>query len=470
MSRPDEQLGSWFTYEYCLRYLSSPSLVIDIEDKTMNMFHDKASYPLLRLIILALLAFVSVTSLVLASGCTTPGGKLPPVLWTRQFGSVSDVDDIANAVNGNGDIFVTGYTQGTFLGQNNIGIQDAFISSFNSKGQELWKKQFGTSPDTYSKSIAATQSGIYVVGYTNGTFPGQSNSGLIDAFITKFDSNGNIIWTKQFGSDTNDYAYAVSVNSTGIYVSGTTYGNMLNQINTGGSGVFLCKFDFNGNIVWTRQLGSELNDYCYSVFADEQGVYVAGITNGTLAPYCGLGGSDGFVYKFDGNGNIVWMQQFGSASNDYANAVTADANGIYVLGITYGQMTDTKNSGGSDVFLVKFDQSGSFIWTRQFGTSDTDFAWAISAFSGNVYLTGYTAGSFTDQFNIGKYDAYCAKYDVNGNPGWIKQFGTDKDDYAKGIFADSSGVFITGSTMGAFSGQNNGVGADVFIVKLGNIK
>jgi hypothetical protein len=242
---------------------------------------------------------------------------------------------------------------------------------------------------------------------------------------------------------------------------------MLNQINAGGSDIFLCKLDFNGNIIWARQIGSELNDYCYSVFADEQGVYVAGITNGTLATYCGLGGSDAFIYKFDNNGNTLWMQQFGSASNDYANAVTADANGIYVLGITYGEVTSTKNSGGSDVFLVKFDQSGSSIWTRQFGTNDTDFVWAVSTFGGNVYLTGYTAGSFTDQINKGKYDAYCAKYDANGNFGWVKQFGTDKDDYAKGIFADSGGVYITGSTLGAFGGQKNSGGANVFIVKMG---
>jgi hypothetical protein len=436
----------------------------------MNIFHNKVSYLSFRLTVVTLLSFISVASLVLASGCTTTGGKLPTVLWTRQFGSSGDVDDIANAVTGNGDIFVAGYTQGTFLGQINFGIQDAFITSYDAKGQELWKRQFGTSPDTYAKGVALYQGSVYVTGYTNGTFPGQSNSGLIDAFLTKFDASGSILWTKQFGSDSNDYAYGVSTNSGGIYISGITYGTLANQKSAGGADIFLCKYDFNGNMVWTRQFGSELNDYCYSLFADEQGVYVAGVAMGTLAPYCGLGGSDAFVYKFDGNGNSHWMQQFGSAGNDYANAVTADNSGIYVMGITYGELTATKNAGGSDVFLAKLDQSGSFIWTRQFGTSNTDFAWAVSAYGGNIYLAGYTAGSFTNQFNAGNYDAFCAKYDSNGNPGWVKQFGSDKDDYAKGIFVNSSGIYITGSTLGALIGQKNTGGADAFIVKLGNTK
>jgi hypothetical protein len=98
------------------------------------------------------------------------------------------------------------------------------------------------------------------------------------------------------------------------------------------------------------------------------------------------------------------------------------------------------------------------------GTAGTDFAWGAAAYGDEVYITGYTSGTFNGQVNAGQYDAYGAAFDKAGNLLWIKQFGTDKDDYTRGIFADSDGVYISGSTWGSFSARQGG-DTDYFIAR-----
>ena len=89
-----------------------------------------------------------------------------------------------------------------------------------------WIRQFGSSDVDIAYGVAVNSSGVYVVGYTIATLPGQTSAGSTDAFIRKYDSSGNVVWTRQFGTQGFDQAFAVAVDSTGVYVAGLTNGSL----------------------------------------------------------------------------------------------------------------------------------------------------------------------------------------------------------------------------------------------------
>src|SRR5262245_18835883 len=98
-----------------------------------------------------------------------------------------------------------------------------------------WERRLATSSDTKARAVAASSSGIYVSGETDGVFPGQSNAGPgeNDVFVSRFDNLGNQLWIRQFGSASQDTGAGVATDSTGIYVVGQTFGALTAQTNLG---------------------------------------------------------------------------------------------------------------------------------------------------------------------------------------------------------------------------------------------
>ena len=101
--------------------------------------------------------------------------------WLSQFGSEGGAEERSQAVDGAGNVYVAGSTSGTFPGQANAGFADAFVRKYDANGNELWTRQFGTSSYDIAFGISVDASGVYVVGETNGTFPGQTSAGDDDA-------------------------------------------------------------------------------------------------------------------------------------------------------------------------------------------------------------------------------------------------------------------------------------------------
>ena len=106
-----------------------------------------------------------------------------------------------------------------------------------------------------------------------------------------------IDWTRQFGTLSNEYSQGIFVDVTGVYVVGNTDGTLPGQINAGGYDVFIRKYNLNGSEIWTRQFGTSSNDYSYGISVDETGVYISGHTDGTLSGQTSKGGYDGYIRK-----------------------------------------------------------------------------------------------------------------------------------------------------------------------------
>lgn len=387
--------------------------------------------------------------------------------WIRQFGTTGN-DQARGVWADPSGIYVVGFVDGALPGQSSSGGTDAFLRKYDSNGGEVWTRQFGTAGFDGIAKVSADASGVYVVGATGGALPGQSHAGAIDAFVRKYDTNGNELWTRQFGTASNDVTNSVSVDASGVYVGGLTGGTLPGQVSAGDADAFIRKYDANGNELWTLQFGTPGIDQITEsgVFADTTGVYVAGETTGALPGQLNAGGGDVFVRKYDAFGKEQWTRQFGGSDFDLVRGIVVEARSIFVGGFTLGALPGQSSAGSRDAFVRKYDLDGIEQWTRQFGTPSLDQAHAISAQSGAVYLFGKTDGTFPGQTSAGSTDAFVRKYNINGNEVWTRQFGSTSVDLAWSGAVDSLGVYVAGETLGALEGQTSAGGADAFVALL----
>ena len=226
------------------------------------------------------------------------------------------------------------------------------------------------------------------------------------------------------------------------------------------------------NMDWAKSFGSSGEDDAHSITADVNGnIYSTGRFTSTVDfdPGPGVtnltsnGGSDWFIQKLDPNGNLLWVQSFGSAQDDYCYSIKTDASGnVYTTGYYWGTVDFDANAGTTnltaigqnDVFIQKIDPNGNLIWAKSFGGALWDFGISIDIdLSGNVFTTGYYTG--TVDFDpgagvlnlsvVGSADVFVQKLDSNGDFLWAKSFGGSGDDNPESIHIDSNGdIYITG--------------------------
>ena len=220
---------------------------------------------------------------------------------------------------------------------------------------------------------------------------------------------------------------------------------------------------------WARQLGATLDEQANAVAVSGTSVYVAGQTTSQLGVDPKIGGQDAFIARYDTAGNLQWVHQFGTPGMDRATAVATDADGnAYVAGTTFGGLDFYTNAGGIDFFIAKYDATGNRLWLRQNGTQMDDFATGIAVGADDtLYFTGYTGGSFANGGNPNNYDIVAALYDTAGNPYWLRQYVSPKSDMARGIAVTASHeVYIVGNTYGSLDGTSTPVSSDIFLLKL----
>ncbi len=151
--------------------------------------------------------------------------------------------------------------------------------------------------------------------------------------------------------DTN----SIVVTSGGdVYISGTTSGHLDGNVNQGGEDVFLVKYDTSGNRLWTRTLGSSVNDLPMGLALDGSGnIYIAGVTYGNLEGMTNQGSVDIFGARYDSSGNRLWLSVLGSSGAEYLAGIALDGIDLYAAGHTDGVMDGT-NAGSFDIYLTKY--------------------------------------------------------------------------------------------------------------------
>jgi hypothetical protein len=414
---------------------------------------------------------IAVVSICLLHATVASGLSPVPDLqpdWVRQFGTSNAEQCFGTAADSIGNVYVSGFTTGS-LAAPLAGAGDIFLRKYNATGNAVWTQQYGTTASEISTGVSVDLSGnAYVTGWTRGALGGVS-AGQDDAFLIKYDPLGNHIWTRQMGTSGVDQSNAVSADRLGnIYIAGTTDGNLAGT-SAGGNDAFVAKYDANGDVLWTRQLGTSGGEFGYGISADGLGnVYLAGATTGSLMG-TSAGNRDPFLTKYDASGNLLWTRQFGTGSDDVCYSVSADSLGnIFVTGLTAGPLAGTY-LGGSDAYLIKYDASGNLVWKRQVATPSDDEGHSVSVDQlGGVYMAGYTQGTL-GSVHVSGYDSFISHYDAAGNLLWTHEMGTAATDLSFGVSANGLGnVFLSGYTEGSIAGTSAG-DWDTFVVKFSEV-
>ena len=324
------------------------------------------------------------------------------------------------------------------------GLGDINLTKYNSQGKQQWTQSLGTfSLDNSFNLDVDHQGNVYLVGYTlddlggenagelmNGTMPIVST----DAWIAKYDSNGNQQWLQQFGSGDFDEAFAIATDrDSNVYTSGWTLGDLGGE-NTGLYDIWVAKNDTDGNQQWVDQFGTPDYDWSWDAAVDsEDNLYLTGWTLGDLGGE-NAGSYDGWVAKYDRDGNQQWIQQFGTAGDDTARSIDFDELGnFYVTGSTDGDFGG-QNAGSYDTWVAKYDSNGNQQWVQQFGTAATDNPFDLSVDNnGQILVTGFTEGSL-GATNAGAHDAWLAVLSSTG--GDLINFSNDST--ASNLLPDSS--------------------------------
>jgi antitoxin component YwqK of YwqJK toxin-antitoxin module len=380
-------------------------------------------------------------------------------MWTRQLGTTGNESINGVAVHPSG-VYAGGYTSGNLKGTN-LGGGDGFVRKHDHDGKHLWTRQFGTPEWEEVRTVAAHSTGVYAAGYTQGNLQGTSK-GDGDGFVRKYDHDGQLLWTRQFGTDQWEGVLAVAVDATGVYAAGYTQGN-LQGTNKGSSDAFVRKYDHDGQLLWTRQFGTPVFDAVYGIAVDGTGVYAAGRTDGSLKG-TSKGAVDGFIRKYDHDGKRLWTRQFGTPYFDAVYGIAADGTGVYAAGVTDGSLKGVAKGEG-DGFVRAYDPNGKHLWSRQFGTPQPDTANGVAVDATGVYVVGYTDGNLKG-INKGQRDGLVRAYDPSGKHLWSRQFGTAEADTATGVAVHSTGVYGAGWTEGSLKGTNKGK-SDGFVRKYG---
>ena len=243
-------------------------------------------------------------------------------------------------------------------------------------------------------------------GISIGQIDGITLNGPYDAFIIKYDEQGTKEWMRLLGSSSSDVARSVSTTADGsFYVTGHTTGSFGENNNAGGKDVFIAKYTRLGELTWVQVVGSAFNEEAYSIDASADGsIYVAGVTYGALdETNANQGSGDAFLLKLNSDGELIWSRTLGTEGFDAARSVSTDDTGkIFIVGETRGDLDGNTNSGSMDGFFAKYNPDGSRDWVKQIGTSFVDSAYAIDASSGReVYIVGSTDGDLHSESNNG---------------------------------------------------------------------
>lgn len=326
-------------------------------------------------------------------------------LWVRQFGTSETDFTYAAAPDDAGGVYVVGVS---YVSPDGSSAQtlDLWLTRFNGAGNQLWiRHQIGlTVWDTAHAAAPDGSGGVYLCGSTYSSLGGSgvASSGV---WLARYDSAGNQLWIRQTGGAEGDTAYAAASDGAGgVYLTGDAA--VLGGFYTD---VWLALYDSAGNEIWERRFGSISWDDAYAAAPDGSGgVYIAGETWGNLGGPM-AGSTDAWVARYDAAGNQLWIRQFGPLGNTWATAAAPDGSGGVYLG--GGGGLGWSGASGAGIWVARYDAAGDPLWIRQFGSGDYDGSYAAATDdSGGVYVAGDTLGDLGGP-GEGDTDGWVARYD-----------------------------------------------------------
>ncbi len=325
-----------------------------------------------------------------------------------------------------------------------------------------------------------------------------ASTGSFDILVAKFTPKGELVWAKRFGDAAPQEAFAVAIDTTGaIYVGGAVAGSVDFgdgiKTSVGADDAFIAKFDANGNADWSKLFGSAASQKVHAIGVTKANqVVIAGNFAGTInfggATFTSAGLEDGFLAKFDETGFHAASRRFGGMGTDDVRAMAIDDVGqVYLTGtfkslLEFGPGQSLAGKGARDVFAVQFSSAAlAPIWFNGWGDASDQEAFDVAvAPNGDLYLAGAFAGGISffnsslESPDLAARPMYVARIASSLDAVvWAKSFGDATAIVTQGLLAvgASDQLVLAGSFQG---GMDFGGGvltavefADLFFAKVG---
>ena len=293
---------------------------------------------------------------------------------------------------------------------------------------------------------------IIICGLTIGAFVPKNCFGLVKD------------WSKIWGAikvDHFSYKCSVAIDlSNNTYITGSTSRNFDGQTNYGTYSAFLTKYNSSGEKQWSRIWGATNWSYVTAndlAIGSSNNCYVTGETSASFDGQTTNGSGDIFLTKYNPSGTKIWTRIWGTTEQDNGQSISIDNDGYcYITGNMYGDIDGQSYTG--DLFLTKLSSNGTKIWTKKWGSIYNDIGRGVAASEGNIYIAGTTDGEFDGQTNtcIKENDIFLTKFTSDGTRQWSKIWGSEGYDYGEGVAVDPVGnPYVAGFTWGEFDGQTN---------------
>jgi len=420
--------------------------------------------------------------------------------------------------------------------QPSSGNRDSFLSKFDSTGDFQWARTWG---DNVSFGGGAgdlkidADDNIYVGGYFYGTVdfdpgPGEEiysyhedggEGDGSDAYLTKFDPDGNHLWARTWGGASwlGDTVLGVAIDDLGdVYVTGgyletcdfdpdpvdEEIKNSLNDYRD----IYISKFDPSGDFQWVQVFGGPYDDYSFGMNDDLNGdIYFVGryYQDCDFDPgpgeeiYNSLSDGNSFLTKFDSDGVWQYVKVYGSG--DAFRLGINSSNDVVVSGV-FGGTAQFDPDGGTasitangkrDCYLNVFDETGAWQWVTTWESiamedttsgyighhviiDDDDYIYSTAHFTGTADLDPDPVDEDPHTSN-GLRDCFVSKFDPAGDHVWSRTWGGESTDDGGGIGVDSNGnIYGTGWFYGTvdfdpgddvYEVTSNG-SLDVFLIQL----
>jgi hypothetical protein len=356
--------------------------------------------------------------------CDANGNKQ----WEKIYGG-NYPEDAVKIKEINNNYYIFGTSQSGVTGNKtspNKGGADYWVIKTDNQGNIIWDKSYGGSyPDYLNDVIVDENNNIYLAGYSSSNISGdksQNNfdttNNTTDIWVVKINANGDIIWDKSYGDDSNNANVSFVKKGNYVYLAFNIYGsatpnsgNVTSQTtnNTSGSDFLLMKLDTAGNILWDKNYGGDLSENLSKFIVINNSLILAGLSDSNISgnkTENSRGGNDAWFVLLNKDGDVLKDKTIGTSSNDYFNFIYALNYNRFFIGF------NTNSGISGDKTLPNYGNFGD-IWivdvstTIDLGIKETETANKI------IYGPNPTHNHVTFT-NLNKKFSYLSIYNIQG--------------------------------------------------------
>jgi hypothetical protein len=311
-------------------------------------------------------------------------------IWTSALGDENRCETADMIVDDDGNLVISGYYK--FMETDNA---DGLIVKTNNQGEILWAKHYGGAGADYCKSIQQTDDGGYLVALLAASY---SVSGDFDALIVKTDADGNVDWTRAVGTEGYENTLKAIELSNGNYA-------VIGHTDNPSSAMYdasLIMLNSEGEYLWGKTYGASDIEIVWDMMEHESAIYVTGDTKSMGAGY-----TDPYILKIDFDGNLLWQYTYGGPLADHGTSLSTTSDGFIVL----GGLTASAGAGGLDMLGLKIDKDGELLWSKAYGGDEKEVLFDGIATSDG----GYVFAGYTKSFDVDALDIYLVKANSRGD-------------------------------------------------------